>query len=267
LTVTGYICEIFSSYQGEGGSIPGSLMGRRQVFVRFAGCNLARPERGTGGCRFCDSPGAKSMSVEIARLEVSPGGREFESAKNPVSIDLVMGRIAVLRTRDLHSVSLTGGEPLGQPDFLDSILGAARDIDLMTYLETNGSLPGNLSLLGNLPDFACVDIKDRSAGATSDWGQLLEKELDCIEILKNSGVVVFSKMVVTEDTDPGDVEMVSERLSSLGCSLAIQPVTPIGGVAPPGIDRLGDITRAAAKHLLPGEISLSVQMHKKLGMM
>ena len=267
MTVTGYICEIFSSYQGEGGSVPGSLMGRRQVFVRFAGCNLADPDTGTGGCRFCDSPGARSMSVDHARLELSPGGRVFEDAKNPVSVDLVMGRIGSLRTPDLHSVSLTGGEPLGQSGFLDSILGAARKMDLKTYLETNGSLPGNLRELDNLPDYACVDVKDRSAGATSDWEMLLEREFESIGILKNSGVTAFSKMVVTEETDPGDVEMISERLSSLGCGLAIQPVTPARGVLPPGIDRLGEITRAAAKHLLPGKISLSVQMHKTLGMM
>ncbi|HPX77174.1 MAG TPA: 7-carboxy-7-deazaguanine synthase QueE, partial [Methanobacterium sp.] len=37
------ISEIFSSIQGEG-----KLVGRRQVFIRFSGCNLT--------CNYCDTP-------------------------------------------------------------------------------------------------------------------------------------------------------------------------------------------------------------------
>jgi len=36
----GHLVEIFSSYQGEGGVVRGSCFGRRQIFIRFAGCNL-----------------------------------------------------------------------------------------------------------------------------------------------------------------------------------------------------------------------------------
>jgi organic radical activating enzyme len=133
-----------------------------------------------------------------------------------------------------------------------------------TYLETNGSLPGNLTGLNVLPDYACVDIKDRSAGAALDWENLLDLELRTIGILRESGVSTFSKLVVTRNTDAMDVEMISKRLSSVKCPLAIQPVTPIGDVLPPSAQQLHSITQAAAKHLHPADLSLSVQIHKMI---
>ena len=57
------IIEIFSSFQGEG-----LLIGERQIFVRFAGCNL--------DCNYCDTKNSKSessgklMSVEEVCSEI-----------------------------------------------------------------------------------------------------------------------------------------------------------------------------------------------------
>lgn len=44
--LTAPIAEIFCSVQGEG-----LYAGQRQVFLRFAGCNLS--------CRYCDEPAAR----------------------------------------------------------------------------------------------------------------------------------------------------------------------------------------------------------------
>ncbi|MEM4195978.1 MAG: 7-carboxy-7-deazaguanine synthase QueE, partial [Methanothermobacter sp.] len=43
------IMEVFSSIQGEG-----LLLGKRQIFIRFAGCNL--------NCSYCDTPESRDPS-------------------------------------------------------------------------------------------------------------------------------------------------------------------------------------------------------------
>ena len=44
-----HINEVFSSIQGEG-----TLIGRRQVFIRFSGCNL--------DCNYCDTSKSRDPS-------------------------------------------------------------------------------------------------------------------------------------------------------------------------------------------------------------
>lgn len=263
----GFLCEIFSSFQGEGGSVTGSCMGRRQVFVRFAGCNLASGGMGTRGCVFCDQPNARLKGSRKARLETRPGRHQFGEVDNPLDVRTVLGSVRRLVTLDLHSVSLTGGEPLYQCDFLHGLASGLRRDGFRTYLETNGSLPSSLSQIAKLFDFACVDAKDESAHAASDWGELLERELESIGILKAAGVATFCKMVVTSHTRPANVERVSRGLAELDCPLAIQVVTPRKGVRRPSRELLFALTQAAAKHLQPGGVAISVQTHRLVGLL
>ncbi len=59
------MAEVFNSWQGEGGSVEGSAFGRRQIFVRFAGCDLH--------CLWCDSKEYIDASrVSRWRYEVEP---------------------------------------------------------------------------------------------------------------------------------------------------------------------------------------------------
>ncbi len=60
----GYLSELFSSIQGEGGTVRGSCFGKRQIFIRFAGCNLANRAFNSSGCFWCDSPTAQSLTPE-----------------------------------------------------------------------------------------------------------------------------------------------------------------------------------------------------------
>lgn len=263
MTVDGFLSEIFSSYQGEGGSVPGSCLGKRQIFVRFAGCNLASGEMGTDGCTYCDSPRAKSRG-DSAWIQFSPRGLKRSEVKNPFDVRKALDAVKRLRTRDLHSLSFTGGEPLWQTHFLGSLAEEVRGSGIQTYLETNGSLPCELESVSDLFDFACVDVKDRSANASSNWKALVDRELQSVQILTESGTSTFAKTVVTAETVTDDVEYIASRLADLECALALQVVTPYAGVRPPKRERLFALTSAAAKHLQPEMLSLSVQIHRYL---
>ncbi|MDZ4172032.1 MAG: 7-carboxy-7-deazaguanine synthase QueE [Methanobacteriaceae archaeon] len=86
------IMEVFSSIQGEG-----LLIGRRQIFVRFAGCNL--------NCNYCDTP--------ESRKSIAGQQKTLEELQKDI-MDII--------TPDFHSISFTGGEPLLQANFIKTFL-------------------------------------------------------------------------------------------------------------------------------------------------
>ena len=98
--VTGHLVEIFSSFQGEGGSVRGSCFGRRQIFIRFAGCDLR--------CIWCDTAKSRDPNYPTCQVEDVPGTWKFSTHKNPVDEEFVIEQVLKLSTRDFHSVSLTG---------------------------------------------------------------------------------------------------------------------------------------------------------------
>ena len=85
------IIEIFSSFQGEG-----LLIGQRQIFVRFAGCNL--------NCNYCDTNDSKSE----------------KSGKLMTPLE-VTEQINKLITPDCKAISFTGGEPSLYPEFISEV--------------------------------------------------------------------------------------------------------------------------------------------------
>lgn len=161
---TAKIAEIFDSIQGEG-----IYSGIKQVFVRFFGCNLK--------CAFCDTP------------------LEAFQEKTP---DEVRGEI--LKYSNFHSVSLTGGEPLCQADFLKDLLPGIRALGHKVYLETNGTLPRELQKIIDDIDIIAMDIKLPSS--TKGCALWPEHEDFLKAALKKE---VFVKMVVTSETEIADI--------------------------------------------------------------
>ena len=142
------IIEIFSSIQGEG-----PYIGCRQIFIRFAGCNLK--------CDYCDTPFDKQ---EFCNLEVicSPSENEqFKKLKNPVSVVQLIREISDLNEILHHSISLTGGEPLLHRAFLKEFLTEFKNLfpKIKIYLETNGTLIDELVLIMENIDIISMDIK------------------------------------------------------------------------------------------------------------
>jgi organic radical activating enzyme len=184
------ISEIFRSIQGEG-----KYLGVSQVFVRFFGCNL--------NCKSCDTAYAKGDSLDF---------EEYTKEK-------LLSEVRKL-SKGIHSVSLSGGEPLEQKDFLKSFLPLLKKQGMKTYLETNGILFENLKEIIRHVDIVSMDMKLPSAtGQKAFWNEH-EKFLN-IARRKN----VFIKTVITLDTDFKDVERAAKLASKVnrGIVFILQP--------------------------------------------
>ena len=260
-SIVGNIVEIFSSYQGEGGSVRGSCFGRRQIFIRLAGCDLK--------CDWCDTSHSRDPEFPECKVEKKPGTWEFSTYENPVSSDFVIEQVLNLSTKDLHSVSLTGGEPAYQEEFFYQIVNRLYNFEIPIFLETNGYFPERIEKVAPYISYACVDIKDRTANSVkkSEWEGLIEKELESITILRNHSVQVFAKIVVTEQTSLEDIRMCANKLLEIGVPFVIQPVTPIGKVKPISHQKLFKITEILAEVLPIDLFGISLQAHKLLSIL
>ena len=277
----GYLSEVFSSIQGEGGTVRGSSFGKRQIFVRFSGCNLAEREFGYKGCFWCDSTCAQKLKSLKFNYEEEPGSQKLKNSNNPVRIAKITGIIKKLITTDLHSISLTGGEPLYQLEFLMNLSKALKDenIDYPLYLETNGTIipkKRQLKQLVTYFKYCCCDIKDMSSNVASPerWKSLVIAELDFIRKMINFEIETFAKLVVTSQTQIQDIRWISNALSKIKYAdgqvvgLAIQPVyledkdlTENFSIS---TTHLNNIFYAAAEFLPPESLTLSIQAHKYL---
>lgn len=215
------LVEIFPSLQGEG-----VLVGVPQVFLRLAGCNLR--------CSYCDTPEARREPGQC-RVWGREGVEEFIA--NPLSVGRALERIEVLRLPAMHSVSLTGGEPLLQAEALAEILPALKARGMGIYLETNGTLPSHLGTVLEWLDWIAMDLKLPYA---QDGKDFLEEQVEFLGLAASRRV--FLKLVAEEATPKEEVDRFCRRMRGelpglVNIPLVIQPVSiPLGrgGEAPPG---------------------------------
>lgn len=205
------IVEIFSSIQGEG-----LYIGTRQVFVRFAGCNMT--------CAYCDTPESHSM-VKEALIECTPGKRDFSKIANPLSIECLAQYINSLLTLRHHSISLTGGEPLCQ---VDTLIELAAKLNAPKYLETNGILFEQLSKILPQLDIISMDIKLPSIAGREYW----QEHYEFLRLASTKEV--FVKIVVTGQSSKNELQQAFELVASINKSIPVilQPVTPLNGCEP-----------------------------------
>lgn len=277
----GYLSEVFSSIQGESGTVRGSCFGKRQIFVRFSGCNLAEGDFGYVGCIWCDSPDAQKLKTREFKYEENPGSQRLKNKDNPARITEIIGIIKKLITPDLHSISFTGGEPLYQPNFVLNLSKALKDagIDYPLYLETNGTIILDNSQIKQIATsfkYCCCDIKDLSSKVAppDPWKNLVISELDFIRNMVKYGTKTFAKLVVTSQTQHRDVRWISKELSKITYSdgqvvgLAIQPVTleskELNDKYSISTAHLNNIFYTAAEFLPSESLTLSIQAHKYL---
>jgi len=241
------ICECFVSFQGEG-----LWVGRPQVFLRFAGCNLR--------CRYCDTPDARSVPPR-ARLQDEPFSGSWRELKNPVPADLLARELRRLLVPGISSLSLTGGEPLLQAEGICALLRELGEACPPIYLETNATLPGELAVLAERVGLACLDVKLESVAGC---GRQLENHLACLAPFRPGRA--FVKVVLAEGFDPDELEEAALELGALGKArgLVLQPVTPVGeAVKSPSSAELWKAFRLCSRYFT--DVRVIPQVHRVMG--
>ena len=260
----GYLGEIFSSFQGEG-----VHAGRRQIFVRFLGCGL--------NCCYCDSQAFKKTDLKNCQIEKEPGLGEFISVKNPLDLDKVLNHIDRLITPDLHSVSFTGGEPLLNEVFLESIAKKCHEIGLKNYLETSGVSSKKFKRVIPFFDYAAIDIKlsNHNAVSKDQWKKLYENEILCIKASLEQNVETIIKVVVLKDTNLDEYELICKDLGGLTPEkpfyFVIQPVSNIEFekeleiVKKPSMKEIFGVSELSGKYI--DKVFVIPQIHKMIGIL
>ncbi len=215
------IVEVFKSIQGEG-----PYQGKTQVFVRFWGCNL--------NCIFCDTP-VDSFSIK--------------------SLKGLIGEI--LAYGECDSVSLTGGEPLLQVDFLKELAKFLKGYGKTLYLETNGILYQNLIPLISYVDIIAMDFKlPSSTGLKGFW----DEHRRFLEIAKEKEV--FVKAVITKATRIEDLYLSLSLIKEVaGDTLfVLQPDYPFEDLLEKKLDFYQEVCKAQGI-----KVRIMGQVHKYLG--
>ena len=175
------ILEIFRSIQGEG-----RYAGAPQVFVRFFECNMH--------CVWCDTPAS-----------IGDGKREYKE----FGLEDALARVKALYD-NAHSVSITGGEPLLQKDFLKGFCHALHQGGKKIYLDTNGTLPHALQEIIRDIDIIAMDIKlPSSTQQKAFWGE--HKEFLKVAQRKE----VFVKAVISLNTRLDDIIKAAKLVAAI----------------------------------------------------
>ena len=173
------ISEIFYSIEGEGIEI-----GRPEIFIRLAGCNLR--------CTWCDTKYALENGTEMSIEEILQ-----EAGKYPCK-----------------SVSITGGEPLLQKTELLELVRQLKGLGYWIQLNTNGTIfDGEIF---RLVDLISMDCKCPSSGMKSEF-EVLRKTHDSF------GSKSQFKFVISNEEDYQYAKNVVSASLKSGTSVVLQP--------------------------------------------
>lgn len=181
-----------------GGFQPFSLLdypGKLSAIIFTQGCNFR--------CPYCHNP---NLVEPHKFLPTIPEEEVFDFLRR--------------RQGKLNAVTITGGEPLLQPDLAD-MLKELRSLGYLIKIDTNGSFPAKLKMLieAGLVDYLAMDIK----APPSLYGVITQTDLQVNDILLSIDCIresmidfefrttVFDKLLTLEDVEqiklllkPGD---------------------------------------------------------------
>ena len=173
--------EIFTSIQGEG-----KYVGYKQLFIRLCQCNLK--------CAYCDT----DFNIKDA---------------DEYSINYLLKLCS--ENMDCHSVSLTGGEPLLEKDFIKEF---GLKSPLPVYLETNGTLYKNLNEVIDFVTYIAADIKLPSASGNNPLWDVHEKFFEIA-----SRKILFAKTVFDENITDEEILQITNLCKKHNTELILQP--------------------------------------------
>lgn len=209
------IVEFFQSINGEG-----MRAGELAVFVRMRGCNLH--------CSYCDTLWANAADV---------GYQEWTEEEICQKI----------QETGIKNVTLTGGEPLLQPDIEILFRRLAWEKDLRIEIETNGSIAVEpFRQMANPPVFT-IDYKLPGSGMESQM---------CIENFHFMGSDDTIKFVVSgqEDLERAN-ELIREFDLARRCHVILSPV--FGRIQPE------QIVEYMQKYCM-NDVRIQLQLHKMI---
>ncbi|MDD2649245.1 MAG: pyruvate formate-lyase-activating protein [Eubacteriales bacterium] len=167
-----------------------------RFIVFMQGCRLR--------CRYCHNPDTW----------------EFKKG-SPVSAAEVLSRILEYRSYIKRGgVTISGGEPLEQHDFVLELLRLLHEYGLHTAIDTAGSLPlGKTHDIIETADMLLLDIKELDArDAIALTGMSSRNTLDTLDYTRDIGKPVWIRHVLVPN-----VTMISEKLERLADYLRRYP--------------------------------------------
>lgn len=175
------------------------MLGCRQVFVRFADCNL--------DCAYCDTP---FQAEPTYRQELEPGSACFAEEPNPVDLNSLAHILENWRKGQPglhHSLCLTGGEPLLHEETLLQWLPSLQKY-WPIYLETNGTLPEAFSKIGSFVTWVSMDLKTEDlTGVPTDW----DKHRDFMLAARDRLCQV--KLIISKQTRPETLQQAASLVA------------------------------------------------------
>jgi organic radical activating enzyme len=198
-SAAGHVSEIFCSVQGEG-----LFVGQRQIFFRTAGCGAT--------CYWCDTPAAREQQERCVIH-----GATRQSVPNPISVDAAVKAVLALAelNRPVRAVSMTGGEPLEQADFVAGIAKALKARKMSVHLETSGLHVDGFRQVRPFVDVVSMDIKLPSATGRDHW----DVHREFVKWLV--GKTGFIKIVVDAPTPFEEIETAVHLIAEIDRSIPL----------------------------------------------
>lgn len=241
------LVEIFSSIQGEG-----PYIGVKQLFIRFAECNL--------NCAYCDTDFSIEKSCKVIYKE------EETLYANPVNIDVLLTIIEKFINKvKHHSISLTGGEPLLSSEFLFNFLPLLiiKFPDLKVYLETNGTLNENMKTVLPFVDIVSMDLKIKSSTGVPFPFYAHKNFIDSTLRAKKE---LFVKAVISSQTTDNEIDEICDLLTTTKpIPLILQPISTDRSELKPTPSQLIEIQDKFLLRLT--DVRIIPQTHKYLNLL